>query len=228
MSARTVVSRVSSAMLALAVVALAVFAIGPRTGAYRTVSILSGSMQPTFSAGDVIITTPVQATDVRPGDVITYHAPIPGRPVVTHRVVEVTMDRDRPVVTTKGDANEATDPWKARLEGRTAWRQIAVIPHAGAVIATLRSGNARKTLLYAAPSLFLGLMLLAIWAPHRPRRSESEEYADLNAIIDAVQAHLTHSFDSTCAECGSSVFAEDPCPFCDQVVLTDDRELAAA
>lgn len=228
-AARTILTRTSSVMVVLAFAALLLFAIGPHTGAYRTVSILSGSMNPSFSAGDAIITAPIPAIDVQAGDVITYHAPIAGRPVVTHRVIDVKRENDRPVVKTKGDANDAADPWEARLEDDIAWRQVAVIPHAGAVIASLRSERIRNALLYGAPSLLVALLLLSIWTPTRHRASEQwAERIDLNALVDAVQADLALSLDATCMECRSSVSAYAPCPFCDEVLPAGNRQLAAA
>ena len=57
--------RVLATLLALAaVVVLAAVAVGPRLGLYRMETVLSGSMQPTFSPGDVIIVTPEPVTAV--------------------------------------------------------------------------------------------------------------------------------------------------------------------
>src|SRR5690242_8956323 len=58
---------VSTLSLVLAVVAVVAFAIGPRTGLWRTVTILTGSMVPTFAPGDVIISTPMPTTELREG-----------------------------------------------------------------------------------------------------------------------------------------------------------------
>ena len=51
--------------------------------------MLSGSMVPHFSHGDVIVVTPEPLQDVRVGQVITYPAPVQGHMIVTHGVVRV-------------------------------------------------------------------------------------------------------------------------------------------
>jgi signal peptidase len=219
MNVRTIVTRTSSAIMVIAVAALLLFAIGPRTGAYRTVTILSGSMAPAFSAGDAIITTPISASAIQVGDVITFHAPIEGRPVVTHRVIDVDQERGRPVIRTKGDANDAADPWEARLEGDIAWRQVAVIPHAGKLIAALRSGHVGDSLMYGGTALLVLLMLISIWMPSRhASAARPEERIDLNAILDAVQGDLMWTHDATCLECGSTTLIGADCLFCDEFV----------
>ncbi|MCW2962666.1 MAG: peptidase signal peptidase [Thermoleophilia bacterium] len=229
MNARTIVTRTSSALVVLAAVALLVFAIGPHTGAYRTVSILSGSMAPTFSAGDAIITVPIPTSAVQVGDVITFHAPIAGRPVVTHRVTNVDREGSRTVVRTKGDANDAADPWEARLEGDIAWRQATVIPHAGTVLAALRSGHVGNSLVYGGSALLVVLMLMSIWIPSRHRSvAHTEDQLGLDELLEAIQADLMSTYDATCVECGSSTMTGAACPFCDEVVSIEALRLDVA
>lgn len=156
-------SRLASVVLVIAVAVAMLLVVGPRTGAYRTLTILSGSMEPSFGAGDVVVTTPAPTSSVRVGDVITYEAPVPGRPVVTHRVARVISGGRRPVVVTRGDANAADDPWHAQLTGDTIWRQRAVIPGAGTVIRTLRQDQLRTFTRYGVPALLLLVVLGHIW-----------------------------------------------------------------
>ncbi|MEW6473982.1 MAG: signal peptidase I [Actinomycetota bacterium] len=98
------------AALGLAGVSLVAFGfvgLGPHTGRYRTLTVLSGSMRPTMPEGSVAIVIPVPPAEIRPGDVITYNIPVGDRRVVTHRVVEIVEGGDHPVVRTQGDANAA-------------------------------------------------------------------------------------------------------------------------
>ncbi len=74
-------------------------------------------------------------------------------------------------VQTKGDANEAVDPWMATLEGDTAYQLRAVIPEVGHVIHALRTPAVSTTLVYGAPALVAGWLLLTIW---RPRKQENQ------------------------------------------------------
>jgi signal peptidase len=158
-------ARVASAtVLTLAMVLVLALAIGPRTGQYRTVSILTGSMEPTFSPGDVVVSTPMPASRIRVGDVISFQAPVPGSPVVTHRVIEVVHGGAHPVIRTQGDANPTADPWRARIEGDTVWRQRGVVPHLGSAIHALRSPRIGHLLLYGSLVLVLAVGLFGVWA----------------------------------------------------------------
>jgi hypothetical protein len=105
--------------------------------------------------------------------VITYHKPIEDHSLVAHRVVSVeTAANGTVTVQTKGDANEAIDPWTATLEGDTAYEVRAVIPELGHLIQALRAPVVTQVLLYGAPTLLVGWLLLTIW---RPARTEEEE-----------------------------------------------------
>jgi signal peptidase len=127
-------------------------------------------MAPSIDPGDVTVVTPLAVSDVTEGMVITYHIPIGEHQLITHRVVSVEHGVDGSVtVQTKGDNNEAVDPWSATLEGDTAYQVRAVIPEIGHVIHALRTPAVASTLVYGAPVLVAGWLLLAIW---RPRKEE--------------------------------------------------------
>lgn len=93
--------------------------------------VLSGSMAPTFRAGDLIVdraVTPAAAARLRPGQVITYR--LRGGLLVTHRIVAV---REGPSYQTRGDANATPDPLPVRpgqVVGVYGWR----VPYAGRLV----------------------------------------------------------------------------------------------
>ena len=160
-------------IMGLAVLIFAVLAVGPHMLGYRTMTMLTASMAPEIDPGDVTIVTPIAISEVTEGMVITYHKPIEDHSLVTHRVVSVQTTPDGSVtVQTKGDANEAIDPWTATLEGDTAYEVRAVIPELGHAIQALRAPVVTQVLLYGAPTLLVGWILLTIW---RPARTEEEE-----------------------------------------------------
>jgi signal peptidase len=164
------------------VAALAVFvllALLPHTGLYRPETVLSGSMKPYFSPGDMIIVTPEPSRDVRAGQVISYHIPVGDHHVQTHRVVQVLRGGEHPVVRTKGDANDAGDPWTARLDGSTAWRVRLVVPKLGWMVTWLRDPLIRLLTVFVAPALFALIALWRIWGDTDP--SEPEEASDARA-----------------------------------------------
>lgn len=163
-------------LLALSALFLLLVGLGPLTGAYRTVTVLSGSMGPGMPVGAVAVLAPVNPAAVKVGDVITFQAPIADHPVVTHRVVEILEGGPHPVLRTKGDANLSADPWSARIESSPAWRRVAVVPYAGTVIRTLRSAPVHLATVQIVPVVLLAVLLWAIWSrgskgPDRGRRA---------------------------------------------------------
>jgi signal peptidase len=152
-------------VLGLAAVALATVTLGPRLGLFQVETVLSGSMEPTFRPGDLLVVVPEPLTDVRAGQVLSFHVPTPGHRVETHRVVRVINPGPRPVLITKGDANSARDPWHARLHGTTAWRMVGVVPHAGAAIRTLRRPWVHVVAVLLVPLLLAAAALHSIWRP---------------------------------------------------------------
>jgi signal peptidase I len=163
-------------VVALAVLAFAVLAVGPHVLGYRTMTMLTGSMAPAIDPGDVTIVTALPIDDVTVGMIIAYHIPIDDHHLVTHRVVSVEHGADGSVtVQTKGDANEAVDPWQATLQGDTAYQVRAVLPGVGHAIQALRTPVVSQALVYGAPTLLAGWLLLSIWRPTAPARDETTE-----------------------------------------------------
>lgn len=123
--ARTLAVALAGILLVAAVVPFVVFAVPQVVGADHGFVILSGSMEPGLSPGDVVI---VAATaDVAAGDIVTFDD---GNAVpTTHRVVG-TADGQ---FVTKGDANEEPD---SRLVAREdlVGRVVLSIPLVGHVI----------------------------------------------------------------------------------------------
>jgi signal peptidase len=165
--------------LACAVLVLILLGLLPRTGWYRTETVLSGSMRPYFSPGDLVVVTPEPLREVRVGQVISYRVPVGDHHVQTHRVIAVVRGGDNPLVRTKGDANTAADPWVAKLHGTTAWRVRTVVPKAGWAIVELRSPLVRRLLVFGAPLLLALLGLARIW--RAPAPNEPSEVPDAQA-----------------------------------------------
>jgi signal peptidase len=161
-----VVRRVAGMACRTALVALVatfvLVAVGPRTGRYQVLTVLSDSMAPTMPRGALVLSVPVEPADIAAGDVITMRSPIGAHAVVTHRVVELVEPGAHPVVKTRGDAN---DPWLARLDGDRAWRVAGSVPRAGFAVLALRQAAPRLALTVLAPLALAALWLLRIWAP---------------------------------------------------------------
>lgn len=83
----------------------------PNVGGYFPLMVQSGSMSPTIEVGDLLIVhTTDDASNMKVGDVVTYWDGEPGGALVTHRIHEVTKDKDGKLAyRTKGDYNAAVD-----------------------------------------------------------------------------------------------------------------------
>lgn len=121
----------------LSVATVVIIFVIPRLTGGAALTVLSGSMTPTYSVGSVVVVRPVEAAEVREGDVITYAEP--SGTFTTHRVIDVDPDsHGDPSFTTKGDANrgEDTEPVTADgLRGKV-WFHV---PYLGHVRSTLAS-----------------------------------------------------------------------------------------
>ena len=76
---------------------------------WRWFIVESPSMGRTAPVGTLVITTPVAASAVHVGDVVTFHPPTSPDETYTHRVREITPAGK---LITRGDINGATDPWQ--------------------------------------------------------------------------------------------------------------------
>ena len=101
---------VISGIIIAGIVALAVLLVGVRLIGLRPLTVLSGSMEPTYHTGSLIYVKKVDPKSLQPGDVITFM--LSEDTIATHRIVEVVPDEEDPTVIrfrTKGDANDAED-----------------------------------------------------------------------------------------------------------------------
>jgi signal peptidase len=166
-------------VVTLAVLAFGVLAVGPHVLDYRTMTMLTGSMSPVIDPGDVTIVTPLPVEEVTVGMIIAYHIPVDDHHLVSHRVVSVERDASGAItVQTKGDANEAVDPWQATLQGDTAYQVRAVVPELGNVIEALRTPLVSQALVYGAPALLAGWLLLSIWRPATTTEVREDEESE--------------------------------------------------
>jgi signal peptidase I len=170
--ARIAVGIATWIVLGLAVAILATVTLGPRLGLFQVETVLSGSMEPLFQPGDVLVVIPEPLSDVRAGQILSFHAPTSDHRVETHRVIRVIHPGPHPIILTKGDANSAPDPWHARLHGTTAWRMVAVVPRAGSLIRTLREPWVHAVTVLLVPLFLAAAALRSIWRP--AKREEAQ------------------------------------------------------
>ncbi|MFC7176169.1 signal peptidase I [Halosegnis marinus] len=172
-TARRVAAVLGTLLLVAAVTPFVVFAVPQVVGADDGFVVLSGSMEPALSPGDVVIVD--ASTPVRVGDVITYRTGGESVPT-THRVVGAVDGGYE----TKGDANENVD---AGVVPRSAvlGEVVYVIPLVGHVILWANTSTGYVALV-VVPLVLLVANELWTWA-----RRDREPDAPIPAVrrIDA-------------------------------------------
>jgi signal peptidase I len=171
--------RAASVFLSLAALILTVPVLGHVTGRWRFVPVLSGSMTPAFSAGSLVLATPVPLVRLRVGDVVIYRIPVGDHHLIVHRIVRLDHSGGASIVETKGDANRAVDPWRARLNGSRSWIVRTQIPLLGyASIFAQRLGL--LVLLLSISGVAVAWGLRRIWrGPPTPLERERDQRAAL-------------------------------------------------
>jgi signal peptidase I len=184
-----VVRLVSCGLLGGVVLLILLVVAAMALGVSRFNVIDTASMRPTLSPGDVAVLTPERIGDLRRGQVVAFHPPGEPRLTVIHRVFSVRRLRGSVVIQTKGDANNTTDAWKARLVGNTVWRASAKVPKLGYLSVWSGQRPVRFVLLIAIVVLLVSTLLGAIWrsppAGSRPVRRRSRRPARSIAGPDA-------------------------------------------
>ena len=108
-SVKKIINIITWPLIAVVVI-LAVLLVGVRLVGFQPFAVLSGSMEPVYSAGDLIYVKSVDYRTLGEGDVITYM--LSQDTVATHRIVGVVPDAEDASVLryrTKGDANDSED-----------------------------------------------------------------------------------------------------------------------
>jgi len=166
---RVLVWFVLLALLAVLLVAVLV----PRIAGATPYSILSGSMTPTYPVGTLVVSKPVDPSEIGIGSAVTYQLES-GRPmVVTHRVVQQGINSEgEPIFRTQGDANEVPDEeWVRAVQVRgQVWYAI---PYLGYVNRWL-TGDQRQLVVYVVAAGLVGYAAVMFGGAVRDRRKAEE------------------------------------------------------
>lgn len=171
MSSGKKVWNIISTVLVVLIVLCAVFLMGSRLLGFRCFNIVSPSMEPNYSVGDLIYVKQVDPESIKEGDVITF---IVNEDLVvgTHRVVRV--DRNNKHFYTKGDANDVEDGEPVHYNNVIGVPQFS-IPKLGYVSDFIQ--NPPGT--YIALVFGIGLVLV-VFMPDllRKKKNEGEQLTD--------------------------------------------------
>ena len=136
----------------------------------KSLTVMSGSMQPTIGTGDVVVARQTSPMDVRVGDIVTFRDPWNDERLITHRVREMHVGDGLVMFVTKGDANTGTERWVVPTDG-TIGRVAFHVPKLGYLMVWIRS-TIGLLLVIVLPTLVLGASeLRRIWRPrgaHEP------------------------------------------------------------
>jgi signal peptidase I len=160
--------RIGAVSVALGV-ALGVFGVvvAPSIFGGRSLTVMSGSMEPALGVGDVVINGRVTPADVRVGDIVTFSDPEGTGKLLTHRVRRVRIADGTAHVVTKGDNSNAVERWDMPAEGSLGRVEFRV-PLLGFLVFWLHGPLARISLIVIPALLLAGFELWRIWRPQRP------------------------------------------------------------
>lgn len=174
---RRIARVLGTVLIVVMAVPFAAYAFPSLAGAEKSFVVLSGSMEPTLSAGDVVFVYGADPASVEEGDVITYDRGA-GRPV-THRVTAVTQTEDGDLAfRTKGDANEDADSDPvpaAALLGRVP---TVSVPFAGEVTVHVPLMGRFIVLVNGSPILFLLGIAVLLGGDELWKRLSRRRHAD--------------------------------------------------
>ncbi|MEV5002016.1 signal peptidase I [Nocardioides sp. LML1-1-1.1] len=171
------------------VVVLAAAVLVPRLAGATPYTVLTGSMEPKYPPGTLVVVKPVAFDDIAIGDVITYQRESGKDDVVTHRVVGSGNRFDgKRVLTTQGDANQVADRnpvQEVQVRGRL-WYSV---PYLGYVNTAL-SGRQRQWAVWAVSAGLVGyaayMFVGALRDRRRTRRAPTETSQDTESLRTTV------------------------------------------
>ncbi len=151
----------------------------PMPFGYGLANVLSGSMEPTFSKGALLVVK--QTDDPQVGDIVVYQDP---GELVVHRIIAIDGD----TVVTRGDANNAADPPFNRNEIKGV--VVAHIPMLGSVAEALKTPVASVAIIICA-------ILLVEFSFRKQRDSDDAEIEAIKEEIRRLKAEKQDDIERT-------------------------------
>ncbi len=142
--------------------------VAPSLFGGRSLTVLSGSMEPALQVGDIVIDSRVSPTDVRVGDIVTFSDPEGTGKLITHRVRRLRVSEGTAHVVTKGDNTNAVERWDIPAGGSVGRVEYRV-PLLGFLVFWLHGPLGRLGLIVVPALLLAGFELWRIWRPQRRR-----------------------------------------------------------
>ena len=154
----------------------------PSVGGIFPLIVLTDSMLPEISSGDLIICHTAQAEEVALNDVICFFDPAGnGSSIVTHRVVEVVEENGEVLFRTRGDNNNAEDKELVPAENLVGVYKMR-IPGAGHIAMFMQSTAGLIV------CVVLPIILLVAYDVIRRNIYEKNKQKDTDALLAELEA----------------------------------------
>ena len=120
-------------IMAWGVFLLGMSLLGLRLAGYELIYLRGNSMEPTLSAGSLLLARPAPPEDIRVGDIVAFPSGAEGIPNIVHRVIALQGDvlsRQVRIARTIGDNNPILDPEPLILD-QSLTRVVLEMPYIG-------------------------------------------------------------------------------------------------
>lgn len=165
---------VTSVLVGLVLI-LALLLAGARLIGMQALTVLSGSMEPTYHVGSLIYVKSVDYKELEPGDVITFM--LNEDTLATHRIVAVVPDEEDPETLryrTKGDANAAEDGTLVHYKN-VVGTPVFTIPYLGFVANYIQNPPGTYIAVCGGAVLLLLLFIPDLLSSDEPEKEKKEE-----------------------------------------------------
>ncbi len=184
MTALKKVWNIVSSALVVIMVLCAVFLMGSRIIGFQCYTVISGSMEPEYSVGDLIYVKKVDVNTIEVGDDITFILN-EDLVVATHRVVRVDAENQR--FYTKGIANEIEDSEPVHFNNVIGVPKFSV-PKLGYVSDFVQNPPGMYITIGVGVILILAVFLPDIFG--KKKEEETDEVAVQKEIDAAIEENL--------------------------------------
>ncbi|MGB3708273.1 signal peptidase I [Gordonia sp. (in: high G+C Gram-positive bacteria)] len=207
-------------LLGIAFAMLAALVVIPRLTGSTAYTVLTGSMEPKYPPGTLIVVKPIPGDELTAGDVITFQ-PRAGDPaVITHRIVSIFYNaQGQRQFVTKGDANKVRDE-NQLIEDQIRGKLFYSVPYLGRLNSVL-SGSTRSIALFAIAG-GLGIYALWMWASGLRDRSKPSDTPEDDGPTGPTPP-VTPRAVPVCHACGAP---QQTTPQAQQTVALPPRPLA--
>ncbi|MFC7165995.1 signal peptidase I [Halospeciosus flavus] len=187
---RTLTNVVGLLVVCALVLPFVVYAVPATVGAQQSYVVLSGSMEPAISVGDVVLVSEVtDPAALAVGDVITFSRG--GDVPITHRITDIVQTENGLVFETKGDANEDADPGTV-ASSQVIGLVVFTIPFIGYVVEFVGTTTG-FLILVVAPFALLAVLELRDWVA--TRRDGGDDHDHDQPGNGAVDSTITEAQD---------------------------------